>query len=243
MRDDYSEMIENLPYDPEVKVMVHCHFDEDADPHLNKIDTCFMTNWKSLKVRKGWGRFQSYYDVEYTYRGYHFIDTSRSFVRMLCAIREGNERTNWPGCDFVSQLVRDLTLTSYGSALSKANQMLLTTIFPIGLAEFMENSYLHRSLPERVHLNEPRVLNHPQFYQDKHRQIGNLVEIAIERGRLWALDRTKPIPTPEVLAEEIALLCYAIDKPSAIRSIQSHLVTSITTQMNHLRLSPSPDLS
>jgi hypothetical protein len=237
-----EEEIEGLPFDPEIEIFVGTSYGGDYPfPPLNRIDDCFMTNWKAPKLREGWGRFKSYYEIEWYYAGYHFIDTSRSLVKMLYRVCEGNnEGSRWPACDFISHLTYDLRRQRrHREVLTKAEEMMLMTVFPLGLSEFMEHSYQKWSLPERLHLGEPRVLNHPWFYHDRNAPMGRLVEIAVECGRTWALDRTKPIPSPEVLAEEIALLCYAMDEPHQVASARDALLPVITEQMELYRLVPN----
>ena len=85
-----EEEIEGLPFDPEIEIFVGTSYGGDYPfPPLNRIDDCFMTNWKAPKLREGWGRFKSYYEIEWYYAGYHFIDTSRSLVKMLYRVCEG----------------------------------------------------------------------------------------------------------------------------------------------------------
>ena len=242
MRANFSEEVEGLPFDSEVAVFVGSSYGGDyAFPPLNQIDDCFMTNWKAPRIRAGWGRFKSYYEIEWYYPGYHFIDTSRSLVKMLCKVCEGNnEGSHWPGCDFISHLVYDLRQSHrHRVPLTKAEEMMYMTLFPLGLSEFMETSYQKRSLPEGGYLTEPRVLNNPWFYQGRNAPMGRLVEIAMEHGRIWALDRAHPIPTPEVLAEEIALLCYAMSEPERVKTVYDNLLESISEQMDCYRLTPN----
>lgn len=152
-----------------------------------------------------------------------------------------NARDNkWPQCDSIAVLIRDLKSTAVNKKVSKkAEKMLLSTLLPLGLSEFMEASYQHTSLPEKEYLHEPRVLNNPYFYQEKNASYGRLVEFAAEGGRYWTLDRAKPMPTPDVLAEEIALLCFAMKDRKRVISMREALLETITEQMEIFGLIPN----
>ncbi len=244
MRFDYHEELQALPFDPELKIMVGKSYGGDYSlPPVEEITECFMTNYNAPKIREGWGRFKSCYEVEWYYCGYHYIDTARSLVGMLEEITLDGRRdssSRWPACDCVGQLVSDLRFTERRKTPpTKAEEMMYTTILPVGLSEFLRHSYIACSLPERVHTTEPRVINNPLFYQDRNAPMGRLVEIAGEHGRIWALDRAKPIPTPEVLADEIASLCYALTNPKRLPVARAILLETITEQMDLYALTPN----
>lgn len=239
-----SEEVENIPFNPEDRLIFHPGYEEDDGApffcNYNKIDDCFMCNWKAPKIREGWGRFKSFYEIEWYYPGYHVIDTSRSLVKMIYNACQENSETHWPGCDCISYLIQDLRLESSQDApLTKAEKLLFSTLLPVGLSKFMETSYMERSLPERCYPDEPRVINNPLFYQDANTPFGRLVEIAEECGRIWALDRAKPIASANILAEEIALLCHALTTPHRIQEVKAALLPTIAEQMENYKLAPN----
>lgn len=84
--DDFEETIGDLLVDPNDRIVIHPAYGDNCElPPLEQIDDCFMNNLEATKVRPGWGRFRSYYEVEWYYSGYHFIDTSRSFRKNACS--------------------------------------------------------------------------------------------------------------------------------------------------------------
>ncbi len=90
------------------------------------------------------------------------------------------------------------------------------------------------------HADVVRVLNNPFFYKDRNATERRLVEIAEDNGLRFALDRISVIPTPEVLAREIALLNYgAREPPGVIDAVRERLSASIAETMEDWGLIPT----
>ena len=83
------------------------------------------------------------------------------------------------------------------------------------------------------------VLNNPFFHKDRNATERRLVEIAEDGGVRFALDRTKFLPAPEILAREIALLNHGFRDTKNMESVREKLSASIAETMEDWGLIPT----
>ena len=89
------------------------------------------------------------------------------------------------------------------------------------------------------HRNTVRVLNNPFFHKDPNANERRLVEIAEDGGLRFALDRIAVLPSPDVLAREIALLNHGLRDPENVEPVRSKLSASIAETMSDWGLEPT----
>ncbi len=214
-----------------MKELVHYGYDMPQD--VSKIDDCFMSNLEDPIVRSGDEPFKSYYTIEWCYHGYHIIDPSRSIARIVIEQMDlDNDSVSlWPACDRIGRLLCDLGFVWH--CPSMADSVALWTMFPYGTAEFMADSYWKKSCYLESHQNVLRVINNPFFYREKSVSNRRLVEVAAENGFRYALDRSKYLASPDVLAEEIALLNYGYKLLEKKDEAQQRLAKQIRENMEN----------
>ena len=211
------------------KELVHWAYDMPWDYH--KLDDCFMTNLEAPVVRSGDIPFKSYYSCEWCYHGYHTIDPSRSIAEMVLERVKfnANESGGWPACDMLARLLLDLGLP--WNTVTKADALGFWTMFPVGVADFMADSYMKYSQYQQRNVNVLRVINNPFFYKNKNASDGRLVEIAEDMGFRYALDRAAILPAPEVIAHEIALLNHGMRDEANVAVVSEKLSHMIGEEM------------
>ena len=190
-------------------------------------------------IRKGSEPFKSCYDLEWCYHVCHVIDPSRSFVIPVLNMMDWKRTgVSWSVCDMLYVLISDMGID--GRNLSRENIVAFWTMFPGAVAEALSESVANdESLLERYG-DVVRVLNNPFFYKDRNATERRLVEIAEDNGLHFALDRISVIPSPEVLAREIALLNYgAREPPDVIDAVREKLSASIAETMEDWGLIPT----
>lgn len=215
--------------------IIHWAYDMPRDYHM--IDCCFLSNLDAPVIRAGEEPHKSFYACEWSYHGYNLIDPSRSFAEMILeTIRPNvNESSGWPSCDMLGTLMTDLTLKWNNP--SKAEVVAFWTMFPVGTSEFLFNSYDKYRPYLNPHENVLRVINNPCFYGDTGASDGRLVEIAEYGGFVYAVDRAKLMPRPDVIAREIALLNHGLANKDKVPSVEAELSHSISETLSNWGLS------
>ena len=206
---------------------------------VSKIDECFMSNLDAPIVRSGSEAFKSYYPIEWYYFGYHTIDPSRSFAKMMIEKMniKNDAYSHWPAADMFDSLIFDLGFDYHH--LTHADLVAFWTMFPIETADFLANSFFKRGAYLKSNPGTVRVLNNPRFYVDPNPSEKRLVEIAKTNGFRFALDRTKILPPPNVLANEIILLNYGMTSPELVDVKTEALTTTIAEVMDDWGLIPN----
>lgn len=226
-----------------MKEIVHDGYDmlHDVGGDVSKIDDCFMSNLDAPIIRSGAEPFKSYYAVEWCYSGYHTIDPSRSFAQMVIERMnmENDVKSHWPAADMFVSLMRDLGFDYHH--LTDADLVAFWTMFPIGTADFLSNSFFKRSAYLKSKPETVRVLNNPRFYVDPNPSERRLVEIAETNGFRFALDRAKILPSPNVLANEIILLNYGMTSPELVDVKTEALTATIAEAMDDWGLIPNEE--
>lgn len=224
------------PYDE----IVHWRYDMPDD--YREIEDCFLSNLEAPVVRFAGRTFKSYYAVEWCYFGYHIIDPTRSLARMVARCVEKAGISPWPQCDFLHMLMRDLGFNPFGGCVTLADRAAFWTMFPGVMYDFLADSYVSefvRFYPKPDH-SVFRVINNPFFYRDAHASEKRLVVLAETDGVPFALDRTKVVPTPRLLAYEIAVLNHGLHNEGLVRSVRDSLIPVIAEAMSDCKLTPKP---
>ena len=208
------------------------HFGYEAKTDVESIDDCRIDNTNEPVVRVGGEPFTSYYDVEWYYYVKHVIDPTRSLVKPIRALLEcdRDETSLWPICDILFRLLRDLGFDPDHS--TDADIVKFRTMFPAEAAEFLAKSYMKTAVYMNRREGYVRVLNNPSFHAQRNASDRLLVEIAAENGVRYALDRSKCIASPEVLATEIALLNYGYKQPTKVSEAEQRLALQIRGVMD-----------
>jgi hypothetical protein len=203
---------------------------------VRQIEDCFLNNLGAPVVRAGGEPFKSYYSRECCDHGYHVVDPSRSIAAEVirCMNDENDATSHWPACDIIGTLMLDLGFA--GAEAPRADLLSFATMFPVGTGASMADSHLHwecyRARPGDALL----VLNNPFFYRSPNVSDNRLVEIAEVNGLRYALDRTCYLPSPSVIANELALLNCGYATPERVAAIASNLVDSISAAMSGVGL-------
>ena len=190
-------------------------------------------------IRMGSEPFKSCYDLEWCYHVCHVIDPARSLaIPVLNMMDWKSTGVSWSVCDMLYVLISDMGIN--GRNLSRTDIVAFWTMFPGAVAEALSESVANdESLLERYG-DVVRVLNNPFFHKDRNATERRLVEIAEDNGLRFALDRISVIPTPEVLAREIALLNYGVrEPPDVIDAVRERLTVSIAETMEDWGLEPT----
>lgn len=218
-----------------MKTIFHCGY--DGKPIEDWYGDCVFDNLAAPVVRDGGAPFKSCYDIEWSYHVSNLVDPSRSIAKGAIGLLSMNHDTSswWPVCDCLFQLCRDFGLDLRQP--SRTERLAFWTMFPQGTADCLAESYMKRTGFLEKHRGVPLVLNNPFFHADKNATDRRLVEIAEDDGFLFALDRTKYLPKPQVLADEIALLNHGFRQPEAVASIVQRLTPSIAETMSDWGLS------
>lgn len=223
-----------------MKEIVHDGYDmlHDVGGDVSKIDECFMSNLDAPIVRVGSETFKSYYPIEWCYFGYHTIDPSRSFAKMMIEKMkmENDSSSHWPAADMFVGLIHDLGFDYHH--LTDVDLVAFWTMFPIETADFLAYSFFKRSAYLNSKPETVRVLNNPRFYVDPNPSEKRLVEIAEVNDFRFALDRANVLPAPEVLAREITLLNYGMSSPESVDAKTEALTKSIAETMDDWGLVP-----
>ena len=226
-----------------MKEIVHDGYDmlHDVRGDVSKIDECFMSNLDAPIVRSGAEAFKSYYPIEWCYFGFHTIDPSRSFAKMMIEKMnmENDVQSHWPAADMFVGLLHDLGFDYHH--LTHADLVAFWTMFPIETAEFLADSFFKRSAYLKANPETVRVLNNPYFYVDSNPSERRLVEIAEINGFRFALDRAKILPPPNVLANEIILLNYGMTSLELVGVKAEALAATIAETMDDWRLIPNAE--
>ena len=189
-----------------MKVIIH--EGPDGPVPEERASECVLNNMNEPVVRSGGEPFKSCYAVEVCYYVNHVVDPSRSLVRPVRDMLNDNcdSISLWPICDYLVVLVRDCGLEPLHP--KKSDVLAFHTMFPYEAARCLSKSYygICGFMPE--HRDCMRVINNPLFYKDSHASERRLVEIADINGFRYAVDRTVALPSPAVLATEIAELNF-----------------------------------
>lgn len=194
------------------------HYGYDLTPNTNLDDgysDCVLDNTREPIVRDGREAFESHYPIEWCYPVFHRIDPSRSFGKPLLALldRDCDSVSKWPTCDILQTLLVDLGLDDVRHPDENA-LIAFRSMFPIGVADCLAESYLKRSAFLKPCQDAARVVNNPFFYGFPNASERRLVEIAEIGGVRYALDRTKVVADPVVLADEVTMLAFgSLDLP------------------------------
>ncbi len=199
---------------------------------LRQIENCYLNNLDAPVVRVGGEPFKSFYSRECCDYGYHVVDPSRSIAAEVirCLNDENDATSHWPASDVIGTLMLDLGFV--GAEATRADLLAFAIMFPIGTGEFLADSYLrwerYRAKPGDALL----VLNNPFFYRSPNVSDKRLVEVAEVSGHRYALDRACSLPSPDVIANELALLNYGYATPERVAAVASDLVDSISAAMS-----------
>ena len=199
---------------------------------VRQIEDCYLNNLDAPVVRAADEPFKSYYSRECCDHGYHVVDLSRSIAAEVirCMNGENDATSHWPACDVIGTLMLDLGFA--GANASCADLLAFAAMFPVGTGAFMADSYLrwerYRARPGNALL----VLNNSFFYRSPNVSEKRLIEIAEVNGRRYALDCACFLPSPDVIANELALLNYGYAEPERVAAIASNLVDSISEIMS-----------
>ena len=222
-----------------MREIIHTDYDgKPLNPAAFDEDDCMLDNLNAPVIRSGDEPFKSYYAVEWAYNCFSAIDPSRSFVETL--VKAMDERcsaeNNWPTSDAIHVLLRDLGILN--QKLTRADVVAFWTMFPKGLSAFLSLPYMKLTCFNNPHGDVVRVLNNPFFYRDANAPYGRLVEIAEVNGFRFALDRSKFLPEPDVVAKEIALLNHGVRNPERVDEVTISLTSSIAATMEDWGLVP-----
>ena len=219
-----------------MKVNFHCGYDGKLDESL--YDVCFLDNRSEPVVRKGDAPFKACYDIEWSYHVCHVIDPGRSLAKPVIDLLEGYiTNPHWEDCDCLSVLIADMGINHRQPLREDA--VAFWTMFPAGVAEVLSNCYMKDCRFRVQHANAIRVLNNPFFHKDPNANERRLVEIAEDGGLRFALDRIAVLPSPDVLAREIALLNHGLRDPENVEPVRSKLSASIAETMSDWGLEPT----
>ena len=189
-------------------------------------------------IRKGGEPFKSCYDLEWCYHVCHVIDPARSLaIPVLNLMDWKSTGISWAVCDRLYVLIPDMGISR--RKLSREDIVAFWTMFPGAVAEALSESVANDESLLEKYSDVVRVLNNPFFYKDRNASEHRLVEIAEDNGLRFALDRISVIPSPEVLAREIALLNYGGRNPQNVESAQSNIALSIAETMEDWGLKPT----
>lgn len=212
-----------------MKTIIHDGYDGKLPADC--YDICYFHNMEEPVVRAGGEPFKSCYDIEVSFHVYNLVDPSRSFAKgVFELLNKEHERSLWPVCDCLSQLCWDLGVDPH--LPKRSDQLAFWTMFPKGAAECLADSYMKRNGFLEKHRGAVLVLNNPFFHADPNATEKRLVEIAENDGQRYALDRTKILPPPEVLAREIAFLAHGFLHPEKVASLAERLTPSIADAMS-----------
>ena len=219
-----------------MKVFFHCGY--DGIPDETWYDDCFLDNREEPIIRKGGDPFKDCYDIEWSYHISHVVDPCRSLTHPVIKLLDGNYReTHWTACDCLSVLIADMEVNRRYP--SREDVIAFWTMFPDGVAEALSNSYMKDSRFMGRHAEAVRVLNNPFFHKDPNANERRLVEIAEDNGLRFALDRIAILPSPSVLAREIALLNHGLRDPKNVEPVRARLAASIAETMEDWGLEPT----
>ena len=112
-------------------------------------------------------------------------------------------------------------------------------MFPDGVAQALSACYMKDDRFLAKHTDVVRVLNNPFFYKDRNATERRLVELAEDGGMRFAVDRTKFLPAPEILAREIALLNHGFHDTKNVDAVRERLTVSIAETMEDWGLIPT----
>ena len=222
-----------------MKVIFHCGY--DGAPVESIYDDCFLDNRQKPVVRIGGEPFKSCYDIEWGCSRNHIIDPSRSLAAPILEVLDwDNGEPNWMTYDCLSRLIADMGINRHHP--SREDAVAFWTFFPDGVSSVLSNSYMHDCSFNAKHADIARVLNNPFFYKDRNVTKRRLVEIAEDSGVRFALDRTKFLPAPEILAREIALLNHGFRDRKSVDAVREGLIASIAETMEDWGLNPTVGL-
>lgn len=197
-----------------------------------------LQNLAEPVVRNGGEPFKSCCNIEWGCNVCHVIAPSRSLAQPIVDWVEGKiEEPHWAVYDTLSYLVADMLPNRWNP--SRLDTIAFRTMFPDGVAELFANSYAKDSCFLPKHDGIVRVLNNPWFHKDRNANERRLVEIAEDNGLRFALDRIDPIPPPDVLAREIALLNHGLRDPENVEPVRARLAASIAETMSDWGLVPT----
>jgi hypothetical protein len=220
-----------------MKVFVYPSY--DSPPDEAAYDDCILDNRREPVIRKGGELFKTCYPVEWSCFVHHVIDPSRSLAAPVVDWLKNphDKQTMWPIYDYLSQLLYDLGCR--GRPPARTALLFFHTVFPDGTAECLAKSYGKNRHYLEKHADAVRVLNNPWFHKDRNANERRLVEIAEDNGLRFALDRIDPIPPPDVLAREIALLNHGLRDPENVEPVRARLAASIAETMSDWGLVPT----
>lgn len=213
-----------------MKILFHCGY--DGKPIEDMYDDCVFDNLAEPIIRDGGEPVKSCYDIEWSSHVSNLVDPSRSLAKGVVDLLNGGHDgiSLWPACDCLSQLCRDLGLDPHRP--KRTDRFAFWTMFPKGAAECLADSYMKRTGFLGKTEETVLILNNPFFHADPNATEKRLVEIAENDGQRYALDRTKILPPPEVLAREIALLAHGFLHPEKVVPLAERLTPSIADAMS-----------
>ena len=197
-----------------------------------------VDNRKEPPIRKGDEAFWNAYEIDDGYNCVHIIDPKRSLAAPMLSFQEwGGGTPEWAFCDCLSVLIGDVDIDRWHP--TRGDLIAFWTIFPDGVAQALARCYMKDCSWLAKHAATVRVLNNPWFHKDRNANERRLVEIAEDNGLRFALDRIDPIPPPDVLAREIALLNHGLRDPENVEPVRARLAASIAGTMADWGLSPT----
>lgn len=221
-----------------MKVNFYHSYDGDADEA--SYVSCFFDNLSEPILRPGAEPFKSCYSVEWSYHVYNLVDPRRSVVApivRLFKISNFDRISKWPVCDCLLVLLRDFGLDAHQP--SRTERIAFQTLFPAETADYLADSYVKLRGYADFRDDTVRVLNNPFFHKDPNANERRLVEIAADGGLRFALDRIAVLPSPDVLAREIALLNHGLRDPENVEPVRARLSASIAETMSNWGLEPT----
>ncbi|MGN0844449.1 MAG: hypothetical protein ACI4QT_04420 [Kiritimatiellia bacterium] len=210
-----------------MKQIIHHGYDLTEHVNVEEIDDCVLDNLQAPTIRTGSEPFTSYYSVEWFYDVCHRIDPARSLTRTLLNLfgREYDPRSKWPICDILHCLMSDLGFNIQQPR--KYEVVAFWTMIPVGIIQCLAESYWKNTAFFVRHENLFRVINNPFFYKNPGVSEHRLVEIGEMKGFRYAVDRTKIIAEPMVLADEMTMLNESNPDPAKVQMKRNDLSRSI----------------
>ena len=217
------------------KLLSQCDEIPDKDEPFSD---CYLDNRTEAIIRRGGEPFLNRFEIEDSYYKSHIVDPSRSLVSPIVELMDwGVGDPHWSDCDCLSVLIANMEISRLHP--SREDVIAFWTMFPDGVGEALSNSYMKDCSLLEKHRNTVRVLNNPFFHKDPNANERRLVEIAEDGGLRFALDRIAVLPSPEVLAREIALLNHGLRDPENVEIVRAKLFSSIAETMADWGLAPT----
>ena len=189
-------------------------------------------------IRCGGEPFKRCYDLEEFFYCCQIVDPRRSVAGTIIGFM-GNgliDDLGWEECSMLAHYISDFGIAFNRPSLE--SDIAFWTMFPDGVAEALAKRWKEPGLFAK-HGDAVRVLNNPFFHKDPNANERRLVEIAEDGGLRFALDRIAVLPSPDVLAREIALLNHGLRDPENVEPARAKLSASIAETMSNWGLEPT----